>query len=785
MKNCNDAANVLRYSTPANGWFAALPVGNGHLGGMVHGGLQSETLSINEDTCVWGRPKDRNNPDAAKVFEKVRELIRQGRIGDADNLFLAGMSSIPRYVNPYVPVCNLHINLWKEGFLRRDDSRVSSSARSMPDHYVRKLDMRTGLATVSYEIDGVQFTRECFASFENDVLVYRYASSKPGALTLNGFFVRRGYDVGSSALSGNRVLMNMELGEGGVRFSVMMTAVAEGEHASVSTLGDNLMVENADAVTFYIAATTTFYTPDPTLRCDNLLQEALEVPYEDLKRSFIARYQSYYNRVSLFLGNPAREDAAELDTDKRVALAAEGKADPSLDALFINYARYLLICSSQPGYQPANLQGIWNGSLTPPWDCNFTGNINLQMNYWPVEVFHLQELHQPLFDFLERIRKSGRRTARELYGCRGFVAHHNSSVYADTAPSSLWSFIWPFGQVWMAMDLWYAYEYTLDEELLRERIYPMFREACLFFRDFLLEDEKGYLVSSFSQSPENPYVHPATGQASQSNVNPAMDRQLLRDLYTVTLTAIERCGIEDPEIESYARASLKKLRPMEIGSKGQLLEWDGEYEECVPHNGHKSHLYGFFPGDQMTLTQTPELAEAVRVSMQLREAPESGDTGGWPEAWSSAIYARLQDSQAAYSKFKACLLHTHRNLFSGNPKGNIFQLDANCGASGAAAEMLLQSHGGVVHPLPALPAEWQKEGRVQGVCARGAFVLDFAWENGAFTALTVRSEKGAPLALRLEEGFKPVCGGETVPFTYKEGVYRLETKAGESYRFVR
>ena len=781
MYQTDEASNLLRYSAPAKNWFGALPVGNGHLGGMVHGGLQSETLSINEDTCVWGRPKDRNNPDAAKVFEKVRELIRQGRVGDADNLFLAGMSSIPRYVNPYVPVCDLTVNLWKEGFLRRDDSRVSAAARSIPDCYERRLDLRTGLACVSYSIGGVTFTRECFASFRNDVLVYRYASSKPGALTLHGFFIRRHYDVGSCARPGNRVLMDMELGEGGLRFAVMMTAVAEGARARVYTLGDNLMVEDADAVTFYIACTTTFHTPDPILQCDNTLEDAMAAPYEELKNGFLQDYQSYYGRVSLFLGKAA--DTAALDTDRRVALAAEGKTDPSLDALFINYARYLLICSSQPGSQPANLQGIWNRSLTPPWDCNFTGNINLQMNYWPVEVYNLPELHQPLFDFMERIRKSGRRTARELYGCRGFVAHHNTSVYADTAPSSLWSFIWPFAHVWMAMDLWYYYEYTLDTGFLRDRVYPLFREACLFFQDFLIEDENGFLISSFSQSPENPYVHPASGQASQSNANPAMDRELLRDLFTVTLDALERCQIHDPEIESYARAALQKIRPLETGSKGQLLEWDGEYEECVPHNGHKSHLYGFFPSDQISLEQTPRLADAVRVSMQLREAPASRDTGGWPEAWSCAVYARLLDSEKAYEKFSHCLRHTHPNLFSGNPKGDIFQIDANCGASGAAAELLLQSHGGVVRPLPALPKEW-KTGSVKGLCARGAFVLDYAWKDGKITDLTVLSKKGAPLCLRLAEGFRPSCNGKEIPFVYGQGVYRLETKAGETYRFL-
>ncbi len=782
MSQTEEAMNVLRYSRPAGDWYGALPVGNGHLGGMIHGGLQSEILSINEDTCVWGQPKDRNNPDAPKVFEKVRQLIREGRTGDADNLFLAGMSSIPRYVNPYVPVCDLYINLWKDGFLRRDDSRVSASAPSLPPDYERKLDLRTGLSTVAYRVGENRFDRECFCSFQNDVIAYRYTASQPGSLTLNAFFVRRHYDVGSAARPGNRVLMTMELGEGGIRFAVMMTAVAEGENARVSTLGDNLMVEDADAVTFYIASTTTFYTPDPVLYCDNALDDALSTPYREMKRAFVADYQRYYNRFSLRLG--ASTETAELDTDRRVDLTAEGKADPALDALFINYARYLLICSSQPGTQAANLQGIWNHSLTPPWDCNYTGNINLQMNYWPVEVFGLPELHQPVFDLMERIRKSGRRTAREVYGCRGFVAHHNTNIYADTSPSSLWSFIWPFAHVWMAMDLWYYYEYTLDQDFLKDRVYPLFREACLFFRDFLQEDEKGYLVSSFSQSPENPYVHAATGQASQSNINPAMDRELLRDLYTVTLTAIERCGIDDKEIEEYAKASLQKIKPLEIGSKGQLLEWDGEYEECVPHNGHKSHLYGFFPGDQITQASSPALVQAVAVSMALREDKDRRLAGGWPEAWSCAIYARLQNSKKAYESFSACLRHTHPNLFSGTRKSDVFQLDANCGASGAAAEMLLQSHGGVVFPLPALPKEWS-EGEVRGIRARGAFELDYSWKEGKITALTVRSRKGTALALRLEEGFRPLCGGAEVPFTCQDGVYRLDTQPGMTYEFVR
>jgi alpha-L-fucosidase 2 len=542
--------------------------------------------------------------------------------------------------------------------------------------------------------------------------------------------------------------MSMQLGEEGVRIAAVLSAQAFGKDAAVKVSGDCVVVERATEAIFYIAATTSFYDADPLLTCGNTLDKAMEFGYENLVKSHQEAYRAQYTAMKVTISsNGDRTDT----TDRRLKHYREGGSDPDLEALFFNYGRYLLISSSQPDSQPANLQGIWNGQIVPPWDSNYTNNINLQMNYWAVEATGLGQLHQPFFDLVKRMLPAGRRAAQEYYGCRGFVFHHNTDLYGDCAVSSLQSYPWTVGSIWLLMHLWDHYDFNRDLAFLKAEVLPLYLEAVTFFQDFLVEDQDGRLITGFSQSPENACVDHRTGQRSMTSDAPAMDSQLLRDLFTVTRKAMHLTGMSDPDLEQYLDEAVKKLPATKIGSKGQLLEWDVENEELSPDHRHKSHLYAAYPSEQITWN-TPELMEAVRTSLRLRTSPNR-KPDGWTAAWTSALYARLKEASEAHSNYRGVLEGTHPNLFTGF--GQVFQIDANLGAAAAFVEMLLQSHAGVIQPLPACPAEWP-EGSVKGMRARGGFLVDMDWKDGALMKLTITSPHGGELSVVLPGGDKKI-----------------------------
>ncbi|MBC7321140.1 glycoside hydrolase family 95 protein [bacterium] len=732
----------LWYLRPARKWLEALPIGNGRLGGMIFGGIQEERIQLNEDSIYYGGPKDRNNPDAIKYLSQIRELVKEGRLFEAEQLAIVSMAGIPRYQNPYQPLGDL--------FLR------FISHRDKVDEYYRELDLEKGIVYIHYRVADSIFTREYFSSAVDQVIVVRVECNRPYSLSLNINFMRRPFDPGGKVVN-NKIIIEGKSGEDGVKFCSIIDVLTE--DGEVYPIGDALHIENASSVTILISANTTFYCDNPRLTCEEQIKKAKEKGYRRLKISHIEDYQSLFNRVSFELEDKNNKN---ISTEERLNQIKEGKEDLSFVPLYFNYGRYLLISSSRPGSCPINLQGIWNDSFSPPWESGFTTNINLEMNYWSVEMCNLSECHKPLFDLLERMDISGRKTAKVMYGCRGAVAHHNTNIWGDTAPVGKGAYIWPMGFAWLCLHLWEHYRFNLDKDFLLNIVYPLMKDAVLFFLDYLIEDENGYLITGLSQSPENSYKLP-NGEIGSICKAPAMDSQILYELFNAYISIGEILQIE-PDLKQEVTKMLKKLPPLKIGSKGQLLEWDEEYEEVEPGHRHISHLFALYPGSQISLRKTPELADACRVTLERRLNHGGGSTG-WSRAWMMNLWARLEDGERAFDSLLEIFKHfTAPNLFDLHPPG-IFQIDGNLGAIAGIAEMLIQSHENEIHILPALPKSW-KSGYVKGLKARGGFEVDIFWDGGKPTEVVIYSGKGGLCRVRNKLTVKELS-------TKPGGVYRI------------
>lgn len=731
----------LFYTEPASKWTEALPIGNGSLGAMIYGGVVNEHIQFNEETLWAGKPHDYSHKGASKYLAEIRQLLSDGKQIEAQNLASKEFMSEPLKQKPYQPFGDLYID-----FNKHDNY----------SDYSRLLDLEKAISKVSYKVDGVTFKREVFSSYPDQIIVVNLTSNELKALNFD-VWLDAFHEEKLVRTNDNSQTIEVKVKEGVLKGIATIKVNTDG---TIKKHNGKLQIANASRATIYLSAATNYknfkdVTGNPYRLTKEILEKVERKKFEKIKEKHIKDYQSLFNRFQLDFGDNGKSAVV---TNKRIYDFWKDPNDPQLISLYVQYARYLMIASSRPGTKPPTLQGLWNDKLRPPWFSSYTTNINLEMNYWPVEVANLSECHDPLFKFIEDISKTGKIVAKEHYGAEGWVVHHNVDIWRGAAPVNASNHgIWLSGGAWLCSHIWEHYLFTLDKEFLKEK-YPILRDAALFYSEFLYEDPNtGYLISSPSNSPE----------IGGLVAGPTMDHQIIGALFKSTIRASKILDV-DEVFSGKLKTMIPKIAPNKIGKHGQLQEWLEDKDDPESHHRHVSHLWSVYPGNEINYDETPELMKAARQSLEYR-----GDNGtGWSLAWKVNFWSRFRDGNRAYKLLHGLLSPaeepqrknkggSYPNLFDAHPP---FQIDGNFGGASGIIEMLIQSHLNKIELLPALP-DALPDGNIRGVCARGGFELSFKWSGQQLESVEVISKKGGKCRI-----------------IYKNKEVEFDTKKGKRYQ---